>query len=148
MEIIPLKDGGFLIDDSYNANPVSVREALMTLQKLRADRRGTVILGDMLELGGQTEAWHEEIGGLLATTGVDRLFLRGAFARMTAAGAKKRGLSPACIFFPATSEDIVAELNSSWQKGEWLLVKGSRAMKMEEVVKGIIAEFGRADAGQ
>lgn len=148
MEIIPLKNGGFLIDDSYNANPVSVREALMTLQKLRADRRGTVILGDMLELGGQTEAWHEEIGGLLATTGVDRLFLRGAFARMTAAGAKKRGLSPACIFFPATSKDIVAELSSSWQKGEWLLVKGSRAMKMEEVVKGIIAEFGRADAGQ
>ncbi len=148
MEIIPLKNGGFLIDDSYNANPVSVREALMTLQKLRADHRGTVILGDMLELGEQTEAWHEEIGGLLATTGVDRLFLRGAFARMTAAGAKKRGLSPACIFFPATSEDIVAELRSSWQKGEWLLVKGSRAMKMEEVVKGIIAEFGRADAGQ
>ena len=148
MEIIPLKNGGFLIDDSYNANPVSVREALMTLQKLRANRRGTVILGDMLELGEQAEAWHGEIGGLLATTGVDRLFLRGAFARMTAAGAKKRGLSPACIFFPATSEDIVAELRSSWQKGEWLLVKGSRAMKMEEVVKGIIAEFGRADAGQ
>jgi UDP-N-acetylmuramoyl-tripeptide--D-alanyl-D-alanine ligase len=148
MEIIPLKNGGFLIDDSYNANPVSVREALMTLQKLRADHRGTVILGDMLELGGQTEAWHEEIGGLLATTGVDRLFLRGAFTRMTAAGAQKKGLSRASIFFPATSEDIVAELRSSRQEGEWLLVKGSRAMKMEEVVKGIIAEFGRADAGQ
>lgn len=145
MEIIPLKNGGFLIDDSYNANPVSVREALMTFQKLRADCRGTVILGDMLELGEQAEAWHEEIGGLLASTGVDRLFLRGAFARMTAAGAQKKGLSPARIFFPSAPEDVVADLSSTWQEGDWLLVKGSRAMKMEEIVTGIIAEFGRTD---
>jgi UDP-N-acetylmuramoyl-tripeptide--D-alanyl-D-alanine ligase len=145
MEIIALRNGGFLINDSYNANPVSVREALMTLQKLRADRRGTVILGDMLELGEQTEVWHEEIGGLLASTGVDRIFLQGAFARMTAAGAEKKGLSPARIFFPSAPEDIVADLSSSWQEGDWLLVKGSRAMKMEEVVNRIIAEFGRAD---
>jgi UDP-N-acetylmuramoyl-tripeptide--D-alanyl-D-alanine ligase len=145
MEIIALKNGSFLINDSYNANPVSVREALLTLQKLRSDRRGTVILGDMLELGGQTESWHEEIGGLLASTGVDRVFLRGAFARMTAAGAEKKGLSPARIFFPSTPEDIVAELCLSWQKGDWLLVKGSRAMKMDEIVTRIIAEFGRAD---
>lgn len=147
MEIIPLKNGGFLINDSYNANPVSVREALMTLQNLRGDRRGTVILGDMLELGGQTEAWHEEIGGLLAATGVDRIFLQGAFARMTAAGAQKKGLSPARIFFPSSPEDILADLSSSWQEGDWLLVKGSRAMKMEEVVQIIIEKFGRAEEG-
>jgi UDP-N-acetylmuramoyl-tripeptide--D-alanyl-D-alanine ligase len=145
MEIIALRNGGFLINDSYNANPVSVREALMTLQKLRADRRGTVILGDMLELGEQAEVWHEEIGGLLASTGVERLFLQGNFSRMTAAGAEKKGLSRARIFFPSSPEDIVAELRLSWQKGDWLLVKGSRAMKMDEIVKRIIAEFGRAD---
>jgi UDP-N-acetylmuramoyl-tripeptide--D-alanyl-D-alanine ligase len=143
MEIIPLKNGGFLINDSYNANPVSVREALMTLQKLREGRRGTVILGDMLELGEETASWHEEIGGLVASTGVGRLFLRGAFARMTAVGAEKKGLSPASIFFPSTVEDIVSELSSTWQEGDWLLVKGSRAMKMEEIVTRIIAVFGR-----
>lgn len=145
MEIIPLKNGAFLIDDSYNANPVSVREALVTLQKLRAGGCSVVILGDMLELGEQAEAWHQEIGGLLASTGVDRLFLRGDFARITAAGAEKKGLSPAHIFFPSTPEDIVAELCSSWQEGDWLLVKGSRAMKMDEIVTRIIEKFGRAD---
>ena len=145
MEIIALKNGCFLINDSYNANPVSVREALVTLQKLRVDHRGAVILGDMLELGEQAESWHEQIGGLLASTGVDRLFLRGAFARITAAGAEKKGLSPARIFFPSTPEDIEAELFSSWQEGDWLLVKGSRAMKMDEIVQRIIARFGRAD---
>lgn len=145
MEIIPLQNGGFLINDSYNANPLSVREALATFQNLRVDRRGTVILGDMLELGEQTEAWHEEIGGLLASTGVERIFLWGAFARMTAAGAQKKGLSPSRIFFPSSPDDIVAHLSATWQEGDWLLVKGSRAMKLEEVVKRIIEIFGRAD---
>jgi UDP-N-acetylmuramoyl-tripeptide--D-alanyl-D-alanine ligase len=147
MEIIALKNGSFLINDSYNANPVSVREALLTFQKLRAGGRGTVILGDMLELGEQADAWHEQIGGLLASTEVSRVFLRGAYARMTAAGAEKQGLSPSRISFPSAPEDIVAELSSSWQEGDWLLVKGSRAMKMDEIVAGIIEKFGRADEG-
>jgi len=145
MEIIALQNGGFLINDSYNANPVSVREALLTFQNLRANRRGTVILGDMLELGAQSEALHEEIGGLLAATGVDRVLLRGDFAPITAAGAQKKGLSRSHIYFPSSVEDIMADLSSSWQDGEWLLIKGSRAMKMEEIVKKIIEKFGRKD---
>ena len=144
MEIIALKNGGFLINDSYNANPVSVREALLAFQKLRADRRGTVVLGDMLELGSETERWHEEIGGLAASTGVDRLILRGAFAPMTAAGAQKKGLPPGRIHLPASTGEIADELISSWQEGDWVLVKGSRAMKMEEVVQRVIEKFGRA----
>ena len=144
MEITRLQNGAFLIDDAYNANPVSVREALMTLRNLRGGRRSVVILGDMLELGEGAGAWHEEIGGLLAATGVDRIFLLGQFARQTAKGAEEKGVPPARIAFPATGEEIAAGLAPLLQAGDWLLVKGSRAMKMEEVVKCIIETFGKA----
>ncbi len=144
MEVITLGNGAFLINDCYNANPLSVREALMTLRDLRGKQRGTVIMGDMRELGEAADALHEEIGGLLAATGVDRVFLQGAFARKTAAGALKKGLSADRIFFPATGEEIATALVSSLREGDWLLVKGSRAMKMEEVVKTIRERFGVA----
>ncbi len=147
MEITQLKNGAFLINDAYNANPVSVREALLTLRNLRGGRRGTVILGDMLELGEGAGAWHEEIGGLLAATGVDRIFLLGTFARQTAKGAEEKGVPPARIEFPATPEEIAERLAPILQAGDWLLVKGSRAMKMEEVVKCITETFGKAPEG-
>lgn len=144
MAIISLGNGAFLINDSYNANPLSLREALLTLRDLRGERRGFVVLGDMLELGEEAEKWHEEIGGLLAATGVHRVFLRGAFARVTAAGAQKNGMSMSRIIFPSTPNEIVDELSSSLRSGDWLLVKGSRAMKLEEVIDSITATFGLA----
>ena len=61
-----LKNGGTLIDDTYNANPASVAVALKTLQGLKGECRSTVILGDMLELGSEAEKYHEEIGRSLA----------------------------------------------------------------------------------
>ncbi len=144
MEIIPLRNGVFLVNDTYNANPVSVREALIALKDLRGAQRGMVILGDMLELGEQAVAWHEEIGGLLAATGVEKVFLQGAFAPATAAGALKEGIPAARIFYPATPEEMLAELSSTWRAGDWLLVKGSRAMKMETVVQKIMERCGVA----
>lgn len=144
MEVIPLRNGVFLINDTYNANPVSVREALIALKDLRGAQRGIAILGDMLELGEQTTAWHEEIGGLLAATGVERVFLQGAFAAATAAGALKKGMPAARIFYPATPAEMLAELSSTWRAGDWLLVKGSRATKMEAVVQEIMERCGVA----
>ena len=146
MEIHCLKNGAFLIDDSYNANPLSVREALMTLRNLRGEHNGIVILGDMLELGARAEELHEEIGGLIAATGVETLFLRGAFSGATSAGAVKKGFPVSRIFFPSTPEEIFNGLSSFLKKGDWILVKGSRAMKMEEVIKIIIEEFGLEEA--
>ncbi|HLA26436.1 MAG TPA: UDP-N-acetylmuramoyl-tripeptide--D-alanyl-D-alanine ligase [Syntrophales bacterium] len=142
METHRLKNGAFLIDDSYNANPLSVREALMTLRSLRGEHKGIVILGDMLELGDRAEELHEEIGGLIAATGVETLFLRGAFSAATLAGAVKKGFPVSRIFYPSTPEEILKVLSSSLKKGDWILVKGSRAKKMEEVIKIIIEEFG------
>jgi len=141
MEVHRLKNGAFLIDDTYNANPASVREALKTIKDLKEDHNSTVIMADMLELGERVEEMHEGIGSLMAETGVGTIFLRGRFSRCTAHGAIKGGFS-GNLFFYETPEQVVAYLQSSLKEGDWVLVKGSRKMKMEEITEEIIRAFG------
>jgi UDP-N-acetylmuramoyl-tripeptide--D-alanyl-D-alanine ligase len=143
METIALRNGAFLLDDTYNANPASVGEALKTLQALRGRGRGIAILGDMLELGGEAEAWHRNIGGLLADTGVALVYLRGSLSRATAAGALSKGMAQGQILHFTDASEIVGALGSWISPGDWILVKGSRGMKMEEVVERLTAAMGR-----
>jgi UDP-N-acetylmuramoyl-tripeptide--D-alanyl-D-alanine ligase len=142
MEIIKLHNGAFLLDDSYNANPASVREALMTLKDLKANHNGFVFLGDMLELGSQSDEMHRKIGMLMATIGVNALFLQGTFSEITAAGAKEGGLSKENIFFLSDKNNGVDYLKEHLKKGDWILVKGSRGMKMERIAAQICNNFG------
>jgi len=142
MTIRHLKNGAFLIDDSYNANPASVKEALKTLKSLKGTHRGIAVLGDMLELGDKAAELHEETGRTAADTGVDILFLKGAFSRRVAAGAMERGFPEGRIFFSGEPEEIAAYLKTHLGEGEWVLVKGSRRMKMEEVGEAVIQSIG------
>ncbi len=91
-EIRRLGNGAFLMIDTYNANPASVREAIKTLQGLRGSGDAVAILGDMLELGEQSEALHQEIGTLLADANIHDLFLKGSLTKALAAGAIRRGI--------------------------------------------------------
>ena len=142
MEMIKLHNGAFLLDDSYNANPASVREALMTLKDLKAHHNGYVFLGDMLELGEEADEMHRKIGMLIATIGVNTLFLQGDFSAITAAGAAEGGLSPQNIFFLSDKDKDINYLKEHLKKGDWILVKGSRRMKMEKIVAQICDDFG------
>jgi UDP-N-acetylmuramoyl-tripeptide--D-alanyl-D-alanine ligase len=142
MEMIRLHNGAFLLDDSYNANPASVREALMTLKDLKIHHNGYVFLGDMLELGEEASEMHRKIGMLIATIGVNALFLQGDFSEVTAAGAAEGGLSPQNIFFLSDSEKGIVYLKEHFKKGDWILVKGSRRMKMEKIAAQICDCFG------
>jgi len=144
MEVYRLKNGGTLIDDTYNANPASVAVALKTLQGLKGECRSTVILGDMLELGSEAEKYHEEIGRSLADTGVNKVYLRGDFARVTAKGAMKRGMKSDQVLIDLSTEETVAHLKACLKTGDWVLVKGSRKMKMEEIVQAILSAIGVA----
>jgi UDP-N-acetylmuramoyl-tripeptide--D-alanyl-D-alanine ligase len=141
-EILALQNGAHMIDDSYNANPDSVREALKTLKELRAGADSAVILGDMLELGSKARAWHRKIGRQVAETGVKSLFVMGDYNRDTAAGAMERGMAAAGIFFCESPEQVRDHLESSLKTGDWVLVKGSRKMKMERIVRMITETFG------
>jgi UDP-N-acetylmuramoyl-tripeptide--D-alanyl-D-alanine ligase len=140
-EIRQLGNGAFLIIDAYNANPASVREAVKTLQGLRGSGGAVAILGDMLELGKQSEALHEEIGTLLADANIHDLFLRGSLTEALAAGAIRRGFPAERITFFEDAEEVVSSLRSRLKKDDWILIKGSRMMKMEAVAEKIIAAF-------
>jgi len=140
-EIRRLENGAFLMIDAYNANPASVREALKTLQGLRESGDAIAILGDMLELGERSEALHQEIGTLLADANIHDLFLRGSLTKALAAGAIRRGFPAERITFFEDPEKVVSSLRSRLKKGDWILIKGSRKMKMEAVAEEIIAAF-------
>jgi UDP-N-acetylmuramoyl-tripeptide--D-alanyl-D-alanine ligase len=142
MEIYRLKNGAFIINDTYNANPASFREALKTLKDLKGNHSSMVVMGDMLELGDCAEELHEGIGSLMADTEVGAIFLRGRLSPATAAGALKRNMSKDRIVFFETSDEVVPHLASSVKEGDWILVKGSRQTKMEDIVQKIIEVFG------
>jgi UDP-N-acetylmuramoyl-tripeptide--D-alanyl-D-alanine ligase len=141
MEIRALGNGAFLIIDTYNANPLSVQEALKTLQGLRGTGRGVVILGDMLELGERAAELHARVGAQIVKTGVETVFLKGDLSRSTAAGATAAGLAGEKIVFFDDPQSVVRSLRARLDKGDWILVKGSRRMKMEKVAEAIIQAF-------
>ncbi|MFA4913497.1 MAG: bifunctional UDP-N-acetylmuramoyl-L-alanyl-D-glutamate--2,6-diaminopimelate ligase MurE/UDP-N-acetylmuramoyl-tripeptide--D-alanyl-D-alanine ligase MurF [Burkholderiaceae bacterium] len=121
-----LDDGTVLIDDTYNANPDSVRAAVDVLAGLPAPR--ALVLGDMGEVGENGPAMHHEVGAYAQARGIDMMFTLGeaSLASARAFGAKAK---------PCGSvEDVVAALLQA--KPASVLVKGSRFMRMERVVKG------------
>lgn len=142
MEIIKLQNGAYVINDAYNANPASVREALLTLKDLKNFHNAFVFLGDMLELGDAASEMHRRVGMLLATIGVTAVFLQGDFAEATAAGAREGGLGDRQIIFLQDDKDAVAQLKKQLRKGDWILVKGSRRMKMDRFVTQIREDIG------
>lgn len=147
MEVIKLANGAFLLNDAYNANPISVRGALAALKDLKGETRSIVVMGDMLELGDDSERLHEMMGNIIAETGVDRVFLKGDFSGAVKKGAVKAGMEPSRISIDGNPEIVAAEVCSAAGNGDWVLVKGSRGMKMEETIKAIIQLAGTEPAG-
>ncbi|MFN7087368.1 MAG: UDP-N-acetylmuramoyl-tripeptide--D-alanyl-D-alanine ligase [Burkholderiales bacterium] len=127
--------GATLIDDTYNANPESVQAAIAVLAQ--APGRTLLVLGDMGELGCRAAALHAEAGALAAAAGIERLFTFGEFAAHAARafGAKARHFS--------RIEDLLAAIENTLASDVAVLVKGSRFMQMERVVKS----FAAPDAG-
>jgi len=127
--------GRRVLVDCYNANPASMRAAIETLAELAGDRRAIAVLGDMLELGPGAEALHRETGRLAGELGVDTLYLFGEHAQATAAGAREGGLAAAVVRELPTHAAIGEALRAMLRPGDWVLVKGSRGQRMEEVVR-------------
>ncbi len=142
MDMMELGNGAYLIDDSYNANPASVREALLALKDLKEGHRAFVFLGDMLELGEAAVDLHRRIGRILATIGVLRVFLKGDHADDTAAGAREGGMADEQILVFGDDEMALGQLGTQVRKGDWILIKGSRAMKMDRIAAAIREQFG------
>lgn len=120
-----------IIDDSYNANPESMEQALKLLKETRGGRK-VAILGDMLELGEMAEFFHHKIGSLTGELDIQALFALGKYSYKTVVGAKEAGIEEA--FFFRDKKSLIEKLLPFLKGNDCLLVKGSRDMKMEEVV--------------
>jgi UDP-N-acetylmuramoyl-tripeptide--D-alanyl-D-alanine ligase len=131
-----------ILDDTYNASPVSVRAALDTVTARRRGGRLVVVLGDMLELGTMTEEAHREVGRAVAAAGVDELVALGRHAQQAVEAAREAGMAEAQ--WMRTFEDTVAHLLKRVVPGDVVLVKGSRGMRMERVVDALVARLARA----
>jgi len=138
-----------IIDDTYNAAPLSTLAALETLGKFKENPpvgeagQKIAVLGDMLEIGKYTLEVHERIGRKVAET-ADLLFTVGERAKFIAKGARENGMAKDKIFEFHTSEEAGKPLQVLMKQGDIILIKASRAMKMEKIVKEIMAEPRKA----
>lgn len=129
-----------VLDDCYNANPSSMRSALITLGGMRAAGRRVAVLGDMLELGPDGESLHTEMGRYLVEMGVDELFTFGQLSRHINAGAREKGLPRQRAHHFSDFDLMAEELLRLLAPGDVLLVKASRGMKLERVYEFLQAK--------
>jgi UDP-N-acetylmuramoyl-tripeptide--D-alanyl-D-alanine ligase len=129
METLRLKGGGILIFDGYNANPLSMRRAIETVEDL-SYRRRLYILGDMLELGGETESSHRELGKRLKNVQGD-IVLIGKSMEIAYDELKGRA-----VYFKEIDDslDYIKKIISDY---DIILVKASRGMGLERIVEEI-----------
>jgi len=131
-----------VVNDCYNANPASMDAALRTVQAMNESNKTVAVLGDMFELGDTSLLAHRRLGETVACTGFDTLLVVGEFSRKVVEGALDASMTMKQVRQMASKEEIVATLVGMVRKGElgegdWVLVKGSRGMRMETIIKGL-----------
>lgn len=134
LEVVESPAGFRVINDSYNANPDSMRSALNELMGLRGKGRAIAVVGDMLELGEMSESEHFGLGQYLSESGVDYVVACGNFGRtvLEGAGGKANG------FYAGSHEEAARAVKEIARPGDLVLVKGSRGMRMEEITKRLV----------
>ncbi len=132
--VVPGVGGSTIIDDTYNAAPASALAALNLLADLEGRR--IAVMGDMLELGAVEEESHRKVG-VRAAEVADLLLCVGSRARWIADEALNSGLPAEQVFMLAENAQVVQFLQTRLQPGDFLLVKGSRGVAMEEIVAAL-----------
>lgn len=135
-----------IIDDTYNASPIPTKKALEVLEsiELPEENQKFAILGDMLELGGFSEEGHKQVGQKVAECKIDYLITVGERSRDIARAAFESGMNKDKIFSFKTPEEAGIFVQGKMKQGDIVLVKGSQGMRMEKVVKELMAEPLRA----
>lgn len=133
MEMMKLPSGALIINDCYNANPESFAAALETLKQIPANGKKYVVAGDMFELGDTSEREHTKLGALMGRYRFDGYYfsgnaMKGAFAQVVRTNKSTTAL------FSDSKDAIAMSLKSVLRKGDVVLLKGSRGMRMEEIL--------------
>jgi len=127
-------DGVVFINDSYNANPDSFEGAIKTCFEYPASGRRIVVAGDMMELGAASPDLHRKIGQEISTRGIDLLVTVGSQARCIARGAIASGMDSARVLQADDTIGGAHMLRSITRPDDIVLIKGSRGMRMEEIL--------------
>lgn len=133
------KAGSYLIDDSYNASPAAVEEALAALGLIPDVVRRIAVLGDMLELGRYSAEEHARVGRLAAER-VDMLVTVGARSRATAEAARSAGMSAENVFSFDSADEAAPVLESMVGRGDAVLVKGSQSIRTERIAERLLMD--------
>ncbi len=155
MEIGRIACGVRVVNDCYNANPASMAAALQTMADLAAGGKRMALLGDMLELGASATQAHARLGGLVAELGYDFLGILGAHGPTVARAAREGGMVPEQVHWFGDHAAMASWLfgllvTGVLGKDDWLLLKGSRGMRMERVLDHLehlfALQFGEEDS--
>jgi UDP-N-acetylmuramoyl-tripeptide--D-alanyl-D-alanine ligase len=140
---VELADGSVVLDDSYNSNPASVHSSLQTAREIAAARgaRLVLVLGEMRELGALSQEQHAALGELLGQAGAAVLVAVAGDARLFVAPAQRAGLN-AC--FADSADQALELLLARLEPKDVVLVKASRGVRAERLVRGLIEAKGRA----
>lgn len=141
------RPGVHFIDDTYNANPLSVETALENLAFLKPKGVTVAVLGEMKELGDYHREGHVLVGRRAAELGIDYLLAVGSEAGLMCQGALEAGMNPEGIVQCSDDESAADALDGLLVPGVWVLFKGSRAARIEEVLERFVDERAPARAG-
>ncbi len=137
MEYLLLERGITLIEDYYNANPTSTKEALQSVSEIAQERIKIAVIGDMLELGDESIDYHKDIGKKVSSLSFNMLITFGEYGQFIIQGAKESGfLKDKSIHFKTEEKrELINFLINTTPDNSVVLLKGSRGMRMEEIVQ-------------
>lgn len=138
MEMYQLPDGVVLIDDTYNANPMSMVAAARAVVEAAHGRPVIFVFGEMREMGPEGPRLHWEVGRQIGAMRVHRLVTLGGLAAELNRGARESGMAVEACHHAADHQEIIDLLRALKVKDGWILVKGSRGMTMERIVRGLL----------
>jgi len=145
-EVLDFAAGFTVVDDSYNSNPRSLVSMVRTLATSGKAERRIVISGEMLELGPEAAEMHRQVGQEIARLGIDVLWTVRGLGREIAGAAREAGLAATRFF--ESSEEAAVEILKEVRAGDLILVKGSRSVQTDKVVKALKEHFALAGADE
>ena len=141
LEVVKGINGSLLINDSYNASPTSMKAGIDVLKEMSIDKTSIAVLGDMLELGAQSNPSHQKVGKYVAKKGVDYLYTIGILARQIALAAKEGGMAASKIRTFDNRQKAVPILRRQLNSKTVAFFKASRRAALEKMVKNLSANI-------
>jgi UDP-N-acetylmuramoyl-tripeptide--D-alanyl-D-alanine ligase len=148
-EVLDFAAGFTVVDDSYNSNPAALLNMVQTLMTSgKSARRRIVIAGEMLELGSESARMHRETGHEIAGAGVDLLWGVRGLGLEIVQGAREAGMSEEATKFFESSDEAALMLTQAAREGDLILVKGSRGVQTDRIVRRLLEHFQLMDANE